>query len=253
MKTKQNGFSPVIIIAIIVVIGILGGVGWYVFKANQTKTETTKNSEIASYEQCTKAEGSKLLLTVPEQCVVNGKKFTNPNQLNAKTTPSPAPTKADPMASWKTYENKQFLYSFKYPNDVNWEAQETATTEQGLASTNVIYKGCGVNCGSALSVIVDQKGDINGSVSHFGENQMDSNTYYSQVSKTNVKIGDVSGTRWEYKPADSKSASIVYYSFLRGKTSYKIIVNGNGVIPIVGEKIDITKYGEDIYSTLKFN
>jgi cytoskeletal protein RodZ len=253
MRNNQKGFSPIIIVIIIVVIGALGGVGWYIYKANQTKPETAKTGDITTYAQCTKAEGAKLLLTVPEQCVVNGKKFTNPTQLNTKDTTTPTPTKTDPMASWKTYENKQFLYSFKYPGDVNWESYEQPTTAQGLTTSSVGYKGCGPNCGSAFSVIVEQKGDINGSISHFGENQMDSNSYYSQVSKTNVKVGDTSGTRWEYKPADGKSANTVYYSFLKGKTSYKIVVNGNGAIPIIGEKIDITKYGEDIYSTFKFN
>jgi type II secretory pathway pseudopilin PulG len=84
-KLNKKGFSVVEIILIIVIVGIIGGVGWYVWQSRAKNDSTAA----ADYAECVKTKGAKLLLTVPEKCVVNGQSFTKPTQGTAKTTPTP--------------------------------------------------------------------------------------------------------------------------------------------------------------------
>ncbi len=44
--------------------------------------------DIVDYAQCIKARGAKLLQTYPEQCVADGKVFTNPAQVIKDNIPS---------------------------------------------------------------------------------------------------------------------------------------------------------------------
>ncbi len=55
-----------------------------------------------------------------------------------KTAPTPTP---DPTANWKTYTNKTYAYSFKYPQDWNLDASraEPATANNPPASPNTSW------------------------------------------------------------------------------------------------------------------
>jgi Tfp pilus assembly protein PilV len=92
MRRNQQGFSVVEGLLILVIVGILGFTGWFVWHARQTADKTLssadksaggtiKATKINSFEACKKASGSKMLETYPEQCVAkDGKTFTDPGQ-----------------------------------------------------------------------------------------------------------------------------------------------------------------------------
>jgi hypothetical protein len=88
MKKSQDGFSAVEGLLIAVIVGMLGGVGWYVWHANSqvnknlnaaesTKLAIQSAKPINTFDDCKNTHGSKLLGTLPEQCITNdGKKFS---------------------------------------------------------------------------------------------------------------------------------------------------------------------------------
>ncbi|HVW23379.1 MAG TPA: hypothetical protein VHB51_02775 [Candidatus Saccharimonadales bacterium] len=112
-KLNDRGVSLVEGLLIAVIVLLIGLIGYYVWHANQTASETLTDSSksttpkfglssIKSFEDCKKAAGSKLLETFPEQCVTkSGKKFVD--------------TQTSSTASQKTYTNKEYGFSFKYP------------------------------------------------------------------------------------------------------------------------------------------
>jgi len=93
LKQNQNGYSAVEIILVVIVLGIVGFTGWFVYHAKQSADKAyeantsvgapTPTTTASSYDACTKASGSKILETYPEQCVsADGKTYTN-NKANA--------------------------------------------------------------------------------------------------------------------------------------------------------------------------
>lgn len=82
MKINQKGFSVVEVLIVIVVIGLVGAIGWTVYarqdndQDKQTPTPTSSQNEEA--DQATET--------------------------------------ADPYEGWQTYTNSQLGYSFKYPD-----------------------------------------------------------------------------------------------------------------------------------------
>lgn len=80
MKINQKGFSVVEVLIVFIVLGLIGGAGWYVWKKNNdTKPANTQNSE-----------------------------------QNKQTSNGPTP---DEYTNWKTYTSTKGGFSFKYPND----------------------------------------------------------------------------------------------------------------------------------------
>ncbi len=77
MKKNQTGFSPIEIILIIVVVGLLGAVGWFVYDKHKTPKTNTVNTK------------------------------------TPKVTP--APVVKDKTADWVSYSNNDGQYSLKYP------------------------------------------------------------------------------------------------------------------------------------------
>jgi len=77
MKKEQNGFSAVEIIMILVIVGLLAGVGWYVYKTRHSTQTTSTNAQSAANK-------------------------------------SSAPTE---IALTKSYTDPVFNYTFKYPTD----------------------------------------------------------------------------------------------------------------------------------------
>ena len=72
MRQKQNGFSPLEAVLILVILGIVGFVGWYVFHAKNSVQNTYDNATQASNGSATKTPVKK----------------TQPGAATAKTTPS---------------------------------------------------------------------------------------------------------------------------------------------------------------------
>lgn len=81
---KQHGFSVVEGLLIFIIIGIIGGTGWYVVNANKNADDTLNNAGLGNA---------------------------------TKTSKDPTP-KSDPTAGWTSYSNKEGKYSLKYPS--NW-------------------------------------------------------------------------------------------------------------------------------------
>lgn len=68
MLKNQKGFSVGHVLLIILVIGLVSGVGYYVYQEqNQT--------QISNFEEC-KAAGNPIMESYPEQCNANGRTFT---------------------------------------------------------------------------------------------------------------------------------------------------------------------------------
>lgn len=98
MKQVNNpsGFAAVEAVLIVVILGIIGGTGYFVWHAKQNTDNALSNTaksqpgiskgiKVTDYASCKAAPGSKLLQTDPAQCVTNkGQKFTQQNYLTVK-------------------------------------------------------------------------------------------------------------------------------------------------------------------------
>lgn len=107
-KTNQNGFSPVMIILLVVLIGVIGATGYYVYQTNNKTSNELSNSVDTS----------------------SGKKDTKPS-----VTATPI---ASATASWQTYSNKDFNFSFKYPSNVTVTTKKDANFAKDSKGTVLI-------------------------------------------------------------------------------------------------------------------
>ena len=123
-KLKSSGFAIVEVLLILVLIGTIGGVGWYVWHSKQLSDSSLNNASqnnlaslpaIKTFDDCQKAKGSKLQETYPEVCVTtSGKSFTNPDQ-QAVPKATTKGSKTFKSNGYVTYVNYDYSFSFKYP------------------------------------------------------------------------------------------------------------------------------------------
>lgn len=99
-KLGQGGFGLIEALIIIIILGIIGGTGFYVYKANKNTDESLSNSG---------------------------------NSTDIKK--SPAATQKDPYKDWKTYSSGTEKLSFKYPSD--WSFLDTSSMDQGADSASI--------------------------------------------------------------------------------------------------------------------
>jgi hypothetical protein len=72
IRSNQNGFSLGQIVLVVLTLGLIGAIGFYVFqKQNQP--------EITNFTEC-KAAGNQIMESYPERCLANGQTFTNTTQ-----------------------------------------------------------------------------------------------------------------------------------------------------------------------------
>jgi Tfp pilus assembly protein PilE len=230
MSKNQNGFGVVEGLLILVIVGILGGTGWYVWNSNN-KTNDLLNS----------AEKSSSI----------GAKATKKNTVTKNEA-------VDKYPSWKEEKNQEYKYSFKFPNENGWKSfinmteanSQPYSIGERINNTGVDYTLCGSNCGLVFGLRVFAKGTKADVGPHYAEDtEMKGNQYYKLTSKSAVSINGTKGTRWEYAPGDESASNIIYYYFTNDKYAYYITVNLNGAKT---DKVDLTKSGEEIFSTLKF-
>lgn len=74
-EMKNNGFSSVVLVVLLAVLltGIIGFAGWYVYQNNQKPVVT-------NFAECAAQEDAKIQETYPELCVYGGNQYTNPAQ-----------------------------------------------------------------------------------------------------------------------------------------------------------------------------
>jgi len=94
MKKNENGFGAIEGLLAMILIVLIGFVGWYVWHNRAAKTTT-------------KAPATTTTAATPQQTVA---------------TTSPTKPAVDPYADWKTYNNASYGVSFKYPSDWNIDA-----------------------------------------------------------------------------------------------------------------------------------
>ena len=95
ISVNNKGFGAIGVLAIIVVLGVVGGASAYVYHHNHK----------------TKAVASKTSTSTPKS-----------------TSGSTTPTKPDPYAGWKTYTSTTGNFSFKYPADWYFAAGGTGSS-----------------------------------------------------------------------------------------------------------------------------
>jgi type II secretory pathway pseudopilin PulG len=98
MKKTQSGFSIIETLLVVVILGMLGFTGWFVWHAkqntNKTLSETNaaqttapKVAAITTFAECKASAGSVMQETYPETCVTkSGKSFTGPSTSSASTS-----------------------------------------------------------------------------------------------------------------------------------------------------------------------
>jgi len=229
---KNYGFTIVETILILVIVGILGGTGWYVWNAS-SKTNNT-------YDTANQVASS-----------------SNKYPKSQATTPSTQ--KTDPYAGWKTYSSKTYGFGLKYPGDNTWSfsLNETADSPARNAgnlvdAASVSYGSGSINAGPSTLVsiqVVKPGSDYDGG-SEWGDKQFKGNNLYTLYSKSSVKNNGLSGTRWEYRPKDNQSDIVIYYYFQNSKFTYKITVD-NSLGTVNGTNLN--GMGEKIYDTLNIN
>lgn len=74
-KLKNKGFAGVHFLPILLVFGIIGGIGYYVWQKN---SESKRLIAITTFDQCKADKDSKIQESLPEVCVTaDGKRLTN--------------------------------------------------------------------------------------------------------------------------------------------------------------------------------
>ncbi len=99
---QQKGFTAIEGLLLLVIIGMLGFTGWFVWHSQQSTSKTNQQSVLDSNPVSPTTKG--------------GKQFTQP------TT-----QKSDPYAAWKTFTSKAEKFSIRYPS--NWKVDNWSTTD----------------------------------------------------------------------------------------------------------------------------
>ncbi|PJE65369.1 hypothetical protein COU91_02015 [Candidatus Saccharibacteria bacterium CG10_big_fil_rev_8_21_14_0_10_47_8] len=190
---KQQGFTLVEGLLILVIVGVLGFVGWYVWHAKNNTEKTLQD-------------------TVQSQGTVS----------KIAKKPSSTLQKTDPTADWTAYSDKAGNFSLKYPK--SWV---TATNPE-LCSEGILLLGA--NTASVGKCASEGFGQI-AVTSNEGDYSSDSNfsSGYVQVTKSSVTVDSVAGVK-ESGIASGQEAGlgslddgvkVVEYTFYTNGKTYK--------------------------------
>ena len=121
---KQGGFAILEAFMLLVIVAIVGGIGWYVWQTNKNNAGGMGDNSIIAvvpidnYEDCLKSKLSKIdKKAFPHTCESKaGKKFTDPN----------------PFANWKTYTSEAGKYTLKHPKGWNEDVCDQGATDLTL-------------------------------------------------------------------------------------------------------------------------
>jgi prepilin-type N-terminal cleavage/methylation domain-containing protein len=128
MKNNQKGFSVVEVLIVIVIVGLIGAVGWLVMDRQNNKAAQTSDSQTAQQED-------------------NQEQAVDENQDEKSVVPE----------GWTKYEFKAGSVSFAYPNE--WSLIENLCdgpdTEVHLYSTKTNGPKCGTDGGAEMLVVAN--------------------------------------------------------------------------------------------------
>lgn len=74
MPKNQKGFAVIEVLLVLVIVGLIGGLGWYVYQQKDAGNEA-HTPQITSYDTCV-AAGNPATLSEPPQCTADGQTFT---------------------------------------------------------------------------------------------------------------------------------------------------------------------------------
>jgi hypothetical protein len=77
---NQKGFGAIQLILVVVLIGLIGGTGYYVYRAQDKKEQSDSSQKtITNFDECV-AAGNPVMESYPEQCAADGQTFVNEEQ-----------------------------------------------------------------------------------------------------------------------------------------------------------------------------
>lgn len=101
LRNQQAGFNSLVIAIVVVVIGLAGAGGWFVYNQRQKNKQTDNQTQksITNFDECV-AAGNPIMESYPEQCAADGKTFVNEKQKDTQKTAG------DETANWLVYTAK---------------------------------------------------------------------------------------------------------------------------------------------------
>ena len=129
LRKNQSGFGHIEILVVVIVVALIGTVGWFVYDRNKTKdssTASTTAKEITNFDECA-AAGNPIMESYPEQCAANGKTFVK----DISNNDAPTEDKATVVFKGSVYEPPSKEYSLKLAE--GWKLNRYMK-ESGLSS-----------------------------------------------------------------------------------------------------------------------
>lgn len=220
-KLDSKGFGVVEGLLIVVIIGLIGGVGYYVYSQNKDSSNDATS------------EATKPAQNEPE--MVEG------------------------TENWKTETNEEFGFSYKYPADDDCKIFTTAYEKDSSEYKDGARINTSVGCyfdelrrntadpfEVSVAAIIDPGIDAD----RYGEDLMMGNALYKLKSNERIEKDGHKGVKWVYAPADQNASDeIIYYQFIVGDYDYFFTINGTGDKL---EGVKGTELGEKIFATLQF-
>jgi hypothetical protein len=223
MKRNQSGFSAVAGLLILVIVGIIGGTGWYVMQANKNTDSTLNKAGLGTATKSTK-----------------------------KTAPAPVPP-ADPTASWTAYSSKTGEYYLKYPS--TWSTPSVPASTCGGNDSLLLLGG---NSSSLGIYCADGGGQIyvNSVSGDTRSNDILQSNGWKSITSAKVTVGGVQGdkqTGVAYNQGDLLGAlpdgsTIDRYTFYTNGRTYTANYEKQSSYPDVQSDFDLM-----VTKTLKFS
>jgi hypothetical protein len=221
MKKLESGFSAVEGLLIFIIVGIIGGTGWYVMQANKKTDDTLSSAGLGTAAQAAKK----------------------------KQTTTPQAT--DPTVNWIAYSSKAGKYSLKYPS--TWATSPVTASSCG-ADDNLLLLGGDAN--SVGRYCSDGSGEINISSGGHGCFPLPDDDF-ANVTHENITTSGVQGYKYTGVAKDNSNfgislpvgTKVVLYCFrANGDVTYQAEYNQEPNYPDV-----LTDFNLMVTKTLQFH